>query len=251
MALFGVIGLDADDTLWQNERNYNQAQSEFAQILGQYHSEEWVRERLLVTETRNLEHFGYGIKSFILSMIETAVELTEGRVTGQDVGRLVELARGMVNAPVELLPGVAEVIPLLAKHHRLALITKGDLLDQERKLENSGLAPYFAEVEVVSQKTSAVYAHLLRRYEVAPNRFVMVGNSLRSDVLPVLSLGGHAIHIPHETTWAHEQAEAPRPGTPGFYSLPDFTALPELLQKLETGERYKKGSSKLAETADY
>lgn len=250
MAIFGVIGLDADDTLWHNERNYNQAQSEFAKILGQYHNEEWVRERLYITETRNLEHFGYGIKSFILSMIETAVELTEGRVTGQDIGRLVELARGMINAPVELLPGVAQAIPLLAEHHRLALITKGDLLDQERKLENSGLSRYFSEVEVVSQKTPAVYAQLLRRFEVAPNRFVMVGNSLRSDVLPVLSLGGHAVYIPHETTWAHEQAEMPRPGTPGFHSLADFTGLPALLQKLENGERFKKGSSNMANFAD-
>jgi putative hydrolase of the HAD superfamily len=230
---FNLIGFDADDTLWHTERYYVEAQASFVKLLSQYHPEEWIRERLLQTETRNIHHFGYGIKAFALSMIETAVELTEGRISGQDVRVLIETARGMLNAEVELLKNVAETIPHLAASHRLALITKGDLMDQEKKIARSGLGEYFGEVEIVSQKTAEVYARLLTRFSVRPERFLMVGNSLRSDILPVLELGGSAVHIPYALTWELEAASQPEPGTPGFFALDDLGQLPALLEKLE------------------
>lgn len=234
MPTFELIGLDADDTLWENEQYYTQSQTQFAALLSHYHPEEWVTERLYQTETRNIQHFGYGIKAFVLSMIETAVELTEGRVSGADIGELVKIARAMIDQEVELLDGVRESLPVLSARHRLAIITKGDLLDQERKVERSQIGAHFAHVEVVSHKTSAAYARLLERHKVPPERFLMVGNSLRSDILPVLELGGSAAYIPQASTWLHEIAEAPAPGTRGFYQLESFAQLPGLLQQLES-----------------
>jgi putative hydrolase of the HAD superfamily len=228
-----LIGFDADDTLWHNERYYVEAQARFAQLLSQYHPEEWVREQLLQTETRNLQHFGYGIKAFALSMIETAVELTEGRISGQDVRELIEVAREMLNAEIELLEHVGETIPQLAANHALVLITKGDLLDQEKKIARSGLGKYFQHVEIVSRKAPDVYAQLLARLSVAPEHFLMVGNSLRSDILPVLALHGYAVYIPHALTWEHEAATPPQPGEPGYFRLDDFSQLPGLLVKIE------------------
>ena len=233
MPKFDLIGLDADDTLWENERYYTQAQTQFAGLLRHYHSEEWVTERLYQTETRNIQHFGYGIKAFVLSMIETAVELTEGRVSGADIGELVKIARGMIEQEVELLDGVRASLPLLANHCALAVITKGDLLDQERKVERSNIGSFFQHVEVVSHKSPAAYSRLLQRHNIAPQRFLMVGNSLRSDILPVLELGGNAAYIPQANTWLHEVAEAPAPGTRGFYQLKSFAQLPALLAALE------------------
>lgn len=235
MPRFDLIALDADDTLWHNERLYLQTQTRFAELLAQFHPADWVAERLYRTETRNLAHYGYGIKAFALSMIETALELSEGRLAGADVQRLIDWAREMLSAEVELLAQVAETIPLLAAQgRRLTVITKGDLLDQEGKLARSGLAEYFAEIDVVSTKTPASYQRVLRRWGAAPERFLMVGNSLRSDILPVLALGGSAVYIPYETTWQHEMAELPAPGTPGFYVLEDLGQLPPLLARLET-----------------
>ncbi len=233
MARFDLIALDADDTLWHNERLYIQAQARFFQLLAQFHPAEWVAERLYHTETRNLEHFGYGIKAFALSMIETAVELSEGRLTGQDVQVLIDMAREMLSAEVELLAQVAETVPLLVQRGwRLTVITKGDLLDQEGKLARSGLASYFSQIEVVSHKTPASYQRVLKRWGVEPGRFLMVGNSLRSDILPVLELGGSAVYIPYETTWQHELADVPPAGTPGYYALEHLGQLPELLDRL-------------------
>jgi putative hydrolase of the HAD superfamily len=232
MPPFDLIAFDADDTLWQNERLFINAQQRFIQLLSQYHPPEWISQRLDATEARNIEHFGYGIKAFALSMIETAVELTEGRVAGEDIGVLVDLARQMLRAPVELLEGVAEVIPQLAARHRLMLITKGDLLDQESKINRSGLAQYFPYVEIVSQKTPATYTRILERYGIAPARFLMIGNALRSDILPVLELGGNAVYIPQDTTWAHEAATPPPDGYPGYYALNHLTELLPLLEKL-------------------
>ncbi len=233
---FELIGLDADDTLWHNERLYSAAQARFASLLAQYHDADWISERLFQTETRNIQHFGYGIKAFALSMIETAVELTEGRISGQDVQALVDLAREMLDAPVELLEHVAESLPLVAERHALMLITKGDLLDQERKLARSGLGGYFRDVEVVSHKNSRTYADLLLRRAVQPARFLMVGNSLRSDILPVMEMGGSAVYIPYAETWAHEEAEPPDPGQPGFHQLQHFGQLPALLAQLAAAD---------------
>lgn len=234
MSKFDLIAFDADDTLWHNERLYVDAQSRFVELLAHYHDPDWIRERLYQTETRNLQHFGYGIKAFALSMLESAVELTEGRLTGQDVKTLIDLAKGMLTAPVELLPHVSEVIPQLAKQYPLMVITKGDLLDQETKITRSGLGQYFRDIEVVSHKTRETYARLLEKHALSSERFLMVGNSIRSDILPTLELGGTAIHIPYETTWLHEMAEPPT-RQPGFYALEDMGQLPGLLEKTNCG----------------
>ncbi len=209
------------------------AQTRFAQLLSHYHRPEWVNERLYQTETHNIQHFGYGIKAFALSMIETAVELTEGRITGADVQVLISLAKEMLSANVQLLDHVAGTIPQLAERYRLMVITKGDLLDQETKISRSGLGQYFQYIEVVSQKTSASYERILKRYSIAPGRFLMVGNSLRSDVLPILELGGNAVYIPYETTWLHEIADPPPAEQPGYYPLENLGQLSALVKKLE------------------
>jgi putative hydrolase of the HAD superfamily len=232
MPTFDMLAFDGDDTLWHNERLYAQAQARFAELLARYHDPEWVHERLYQTETRNLEHFGYGIKAFALSMIETAVELTEGRISGGDIQTLVNLARGMMTAEVELLAYVAETIPQLASAYNLMLITKGDLLDQERKIERSGLGSYFQSIEIVSHKNQASYARVLERYRLLPQRFLMVGNSLRSDVLPVLDLGGSAVYVPYEITWQHEVVDPPPDERAGYYALENLGQLLALIQKL-------------------
>jgi putative hydrolase of the HAD superfamily len=236
MPRFDLLAFDADDTLWQNERLYVEAQARFAELLAHYHSEEWIKDRLYRAETRNLEHFGYGVKAFALSMIETAVELTEGRISGQDLQTLVNLARGMLHARVDLMEGIPEALDLLKVRYSLMLVTKGDLFEQENKIARSGLDGCFRHIEIVSQKTAPVYQSLLERYSVSPGRFLMVGNSLRSDILPVLEIGGHAVYIPHELTWQHEHADPPPANQPGFYQLEHFGLLPALLQQIEAGK---------------
>ena len=227
-----LIAFDADDTLWQNETLYHHAQDVFVDLLRQYHSEEWIRERLFETEMRNLAHFGYGIKAFALSMIETAVELTEGRISGAEIGVVVAQARAMIDANIELLPGVEQVLRHLHGRYPLALITKGDLLDQHRKVQRSGLANYFEHVEVVADKNDDTYSALMAKMGVPPAGFMMVGNSLKSDILPVLRLGGQAVYIAHALTWAHESAPTPAPGTPGYFELETISALPVVLAGL-------------------
>jgi putative hydrolase of the HAD superfamily len=233
MARFDVVAFDADDTLWQNERLFVVAQDEFKQLLAQYHRPEWIADRLYETEMRNLKHFGYGIKAFALSMIETAVELTEGRITGRDIQTIVDAARTMLCAEVELLEHAADTLAQLTERYRLMVITKGDLLDQEAKIARSGLAAYFTHVEIVSDKRPENYARLLARHGVDPERFLMIGNSLRSDILPVLAIGGSAVYVPHELTWAHEAAETPGAQQPNFYEVAHLGLLPALLDELE------------------
>jgi putative hydrolase of the HAD superfamily len=234
MPHFDLIAFDADDTLWHNERLYVAMQTRFAQLLAHYHDPEWVNERLYQTESRNIAHFGYGVKSFALSMIETSIELTEGRIAGSDIQKIIEMAREMLASEVELLPGVRETLSALAQHYPLMLITKGDLLDQETKLARSGLAAFFRHIEVVSHKTRASYSELLGRYGIAPQRFLMVGNSLKSDILPILELDGSAVLIPFEITWLHEAADEPASDHPGYHRLTGMDALPGLLADLET-----------------
>jgi putative hydrolase of the HAD superfamily len=232
MPAFNLIALDADDTLWHNETLYRKSRDEFVRLLGDAASEQTIVDTLDATEGRNLELFGFGIKAYTLSLIETAVELTGGKISGAEIQHIIELARGLLNSPVELLDGVRETLPLLAAGYRLMLLTKGDLLDQERKLSHSGLAEYFSEVEIISRKDQASYARVLRRYSISPDRFMMVGNSLRSDVLPVLALGGSGVFIPFEIVWLHEQAETPPADARGFYELKRFSELPALLATL-------------------
>ncbi len=200
-----VIAFDADDTLWHNENIYINTHEKFKQLLRQYHNDEWIQQRLNETEIRNLQHFGYGIKGFTLSMIETAIELSEGRVSANEIQKIVDLGKEMLRAPVELLDGVAATIAQLASSYKLMLITKGDLLDQESKIARSGLGDYFSHIEVVSEKDVETYRRLVAKHGIAPERFLMVGNSLKSDILPVIVMGGQAVYIPYQTTWVHER----------------------------------------------
>jgi putative hydrolase of the HAD superfamily len=233
MPHFEVIAFDADDTLWHNERLYVNAQAKFKALLTQYHSADWIDARLYEAELRNLPHFGYGIKAFALSMIETAVELTEGRIAGHDIQVIIDAAKEMLAAEVELLAYSAETITRLADVYALMLITKGDLRDQEAKIARSGLAAHFRYIEIVSEKNPECYAGLLKRYAIAPEHFLMVGNSLRSDIMPVLSLGAHAVYVPYQLTWAHEVIDPPPAVQAGFYELEHLGQLPALLEKLE------------------
>lgn len=199
-----TIAFDADDTLWHNERIFLSAKEKYKSLLSKYHDGNWIEERLDAAEMRNIKHFGYGIKGFTLSMVETAVELTEGRVKGYEIREIITLAREMLASPIEVLDGVEKTIKSLADDFHLMLITKGDLFDQETKLARSGLGDYFDDVEIVSQKNREVYQRITMHYRIEPKEFVMVGNSLKSDVLPVLEIGSNAVHIPYETEWFHE-----------------------------------------------
>ena len=230
MSRFQVIAFDADDTLWHNERLYVNAQARFGELLAHYHSPEWIDERLYQAEMRNLPHFGYGIKAFALSMIETAVELTEGRISGRDIQLIMDTAKEMLAAEVELLEHAAETVADLAHSYALMLITKGDLHDQERKIARSGLGPHFQHVEIVSEKSRGTYTALLQRHAIPPERFLMVGNSLRSDILPVLALGASAVYVPYRLTWAHEVVEPPPAEQPGYFELEHLGLLPGLLE---------------------
>lgn len=227
--MFDVIAFDADDTLWHNETLFTVTQDSYRELLTPYLQRPWTGEELYATELRNLQHFGYGIKGFTLSMIETAIELTGGQVPARIVQQIIDLGKAMLSAPVELLDHVAEVIPALAEPHRLLLITKGDLFDQEAKIARSGLADYFRQIEIVSDKTTAIYRALLAKHGVAPERFLMVGNSLRSDILPVLALGARAVYIPYHVTWAHEQV-AREALPPGLVELEHIGQLPAWLE---------------------
>jgi putative hydrolase of the HAD superfamily len=233
MSAFDLIAFDADDTLWHNERLYTDAQVHFRQLLAQYQNPEWVDQHLYQTEVRNLEHFGYGIKAFTLSMIETAIDLTEGRVSAWDIQAIIDLAKGMLAADVELLEYTATTIQELAKTYELMLITKGELRDQEMKIARSGLASHFKHVEIVSDKNRQSYTTLLRREAIEPERFLMVGNSLRSDILPVLEIGASAVYIPYSMTWAHEAGETPPADHPRFYTIEHLGQLPDLLRKID------------------
>jgi len=232
MPTFEFIAFDADDTLWHSERLYADAQKRFAQLLANYHDPEWINDRLYQTETRNIQHFGYGIKAFALSLIETAIELTERRISSQEIQEIVGWAKQMLNAEVELLPQVSQIIPRLASQYPLMVITKGDLLDQEMKIRKSGLENYFQHIEIVSQKTLETYGKLFKKYSITPSRFLMVGNSLPSDILPILKLGGSAVHIPYEITWLHETAEQPPIDQTGYHQLETIGQLPPLLERI-------------------
>ena len=230
MTAFELISLDADDTLWHNESIFTSTQKLFCELLARYHSLEWIEQRLYETEKENLQHFGYGVKGFTLSMIETAIELTEGRVTASEVQSILDLGRSMLKAPVDLLDGVGDTIVELSKSHRLILLTKGDLFDQESKLARSRLGEHFSAVEIVSEKRASTYAAVMKRHGVTPERFLMVGNSLKSDILPVLEAGGAAVHIPYHTTWKHELVEDSALAGKHFARLTHFRELPDWIR---------------------
>ena len=222
-----TIGFDADDTLWHNERFFRLTQERFAESLRDFTEPEHLSDRLLAAEKRNLGHYGYGIKGFVLSMIETAIEVTEERVPASVIADLIAAGQEMLSHPIELLPGVEETILSLKGSVRLVLVTKGDLLDQERKLAQSGLGDHFDRVEIVSEKTAPTYARIFGDGTPA----AMVGNSLRSDVLPAIEAGAVGIHVPHDLTWELEHAEAPI-DEPRFHRIDSMSALPDLLHRI-------------------
>lgn len=226
-----TIGFDADDTLWHNEVFFRLTQNRFAELLAEYVAPEVLQDQLLAVERRNLGVYGYGVKGFTLSMIETALQVTKGAVSGRVIAELMAAGREMLAHPIDLLPYARQTVMELAKTHQIILITKGDLLDQERKLAQSGLGDLFHGVEIVSEKTTPVYAAIFARHGALIDQSVMVGNSLKSDVLPMIAAGGWGIHIPHDLTWAHEHAAEPI-GNPRFFALPDLAGLSDLVGKL-------------------
>jgi putative hydrolase of the HAD superfamily len=221
-----TIAFDADDTLWHNERIFLAAKEKYSRLLAGYHDREWVEQRLDEAESRNILHFGYGIKGFTLSMIETACELTEGRVSGTEIREIIGLAREMLAAPIEVLDGVHETIEVLAPDFSLMVVTKGDLFDQEAKLARSGLGDYFDRVEIVSKKINTTYQDILDRNDIRSDEFVMVGNSLRSDILPVLEIGARAVYVPYETEWFHEKVSEDELREKDFATLASVAELP-------------------------
>ncbi len=232
-----TIGFDADDTLWQNEAFFRLTQDRFVRLLADHAQPAHLHDRLLAAERRNLGHYGFGVKGFTLSMIETAIEVTEGRVSGSVIAEIMAAGREMLSHPIELLPHAEQSVRALAASHRVLLITKGDLLDQERKLAQSGLGDLFHGVEIVSDKTAAVYAGIFARHGAAAETAMMVGNSLKSDVLPAIAAGGWGVHVPHGLTWALEHADAPI-GHSRFHSLTNLGALPDLVAQLDHPHNY-------------
>ncbi len=227
-----VIAFDGDDTLWHNETLFSVTQEKFRALLRPYVEEADIDASLLATEKRNLALFGYGIKGFTLSMIETAIEVSGGRVETTDIQRLIDYGKSMLDHPVELLDGVSEIVDSLRQHYRLMLITKGDLFDQESKIARSGLADLFWKIEIVSEKDPATYRRLFNAHDIAPEEFLMVGNSVKSDILPVLEVGGRAVHVPYHVTWEHEHADPLAAAQHAFRTLDSLLELPTLLRDL-------------------
>lgn len=199
-----VIGFDADDTLWVNEPYFQEVERQFCQILKPYLVENETSKVLFETEMQNLDIYGYGAKGFMLSMIETALRATNGKISASELNLIIEKGKSLMNMPIQLLDGVEQVLQQLQGKYRLILATKGDLLDQERKLQKSGLAGYFHHIEIMSDKHENNYKKLLTHLDIEPAGFLMVGNSLKSDVLPVVAIGANAVHVPFEVTWQHE-----------------------------------------------
>lgn len=199
-----IIAFDADDTLWVNEPYFREYEKKFAELLSQYFSEEIIVEEFFKTEIRNLNLYGYGAKGFMLSMIETAIRITDGAVSAEIIDKIIMHGKSLIDMPVELINGVESVLLKLKNNYRIILATKGDLLDQERKLRKSGLMEYFHHIEIMSDKKENDYRDIINRMDVEPHDFMMIGNSLKSDILPVLNLGGLGVYVPFHTTWQYE-----------------------------------------------
>ena len=200
-----VIAFDADDTLWVNEPYFRDVEHEFAKLLSPYETENKINQELFKKEMDNLELYGYGIKGFMLSMIESAIEISNNTISSSEITKILNFGKTMLNIPIELLDGVEQVLKILNEKYIIILATKGDLLDQERKLEKSGLMKYFSHIEVLSDKKEKNYNRLIQFLNIQPSEFLMVGNSLKSDILPLINLKAEAIHVPYHTTWEHEE----------------------------------------------
>ncbi len=227
-----VVGFDGDDTLWHSETRFHVTQGEFHELLKQHVPEADADRRLAEMELKNLGIYGYGVKSFTLSMLETAIELTEGQIPASDLKVILGWGKRMLMEPTELLDGVEETLHKLSPSYDMLLITKGDLFDQESKLAQSGLGDLFLGVEILTEKNVDTYRGVFRRRSIQPKDFVMVGNSLRSDVVPVVSLGGHAVHIPYEVTWDHEHVPEEEMPKEGWRRIASIRELPGLLEEL-------------------
>jgi len=202
-----IIAFDADDTLWHNEPYFDEAQERFAQLFQDYASKQEILQLILSHQVKNLPLYGFGIKAFTLSMIDSALELTNNKISGDGIQKIITIGRDLLQKPVELLPYVEEVLATLYGKYKLVVATKGDLKDQHRKLHDSGIGHYFHHIEVLSDKKELDYQKMLQRLEINPTDFIMIGNSLKSDVLPILNIGGHGIHIPYHTTWEYEKID--------------------------------------------
>lgn len=234
--LIDLIAFDGDDTLWHDLPLFHAAVGTFKELLRGYADEERIDQVLLETETRNLRHFGYGVKGFTLSLIETALDLTEERIPASRLRAILELGKETMASPVELLPGAREAVAALSHGHRLLLVTKGELFHQEAKVARSRIGNCFCAVEIVASKDRAAYEMILARHGVAPERFLMVGNSLPSDIVPVLALGGYGVHIPYSADWSHETlpegqyAELLEGGR--YFQIPEIASLPQLVERI-------------------
>jgi putative hydrolase of the HAD superfamily len=230
---FDLIAFDADDTLWVNEPLYRMGRERFSHLMQKYGPLEDLDALADELEIDNLKYYGYGAVSFVISLIESAIKWTEGRVSAADIQGLIDLSKEMIEADLPLLDGVESTVAALAADFPLMLITKGDLLHQQMKVDRSGLAPYFRYVEVVSEKSPPTYAAILERLGVEPARFLMVGNSMRSDILPVLDIGAWAAYVPNDMTWAHEVVEPQKPPQERYFEIQSLTALPGLIAGLD------------------
>lgn len=227
-----MIAFDADDTLWYAEKYYQNAQEELKNILSPWQNGETVDEIIYEAELRNLPQFGCGVKAFLLTMIDVAIQASDGDIRGEEIEKIIALGRSMLEEEVMLRPHVAETLETLPKTYQLMVITKGDLLDQTAKIARSGLASYFSQVEVVSEKTLKTYRDILDKYSLDPETFLMVGNSLRSDILPILKLGGRAVYIPSDITWAHELVPDFDRSHERFFELDHIGQIPNLIAEI-------------------
>jgi putative hydrolase of the HAD superfamily len=232
-----VLAFDGDDTLWHNETHFHLTQQALRELVLKHAPDADVGRRLFATEMANLSLYGYGIKSFTLSMLETAIEVTDGRIPATDLAVILGWGKRMLQEPTELLDGVTEALQEVSRRYSLMLITKGDLFDQESKLARSGLAELFSGVEILSDKTVGSYRAVISRRGIEPGEFVMVGNSLRSDILPVVEMGGRAVHIPYHLTWEHEQVDDGFLPSDGWYRLERIGQLSDLLASLDGAAR--------------
>ena len=228
-----VIGFDADDTLWENEILFRNAEKEYCRVLADYQPKENILSSLLVTELRNMEIYGYGIKAFVLSLIENALLISDKKITASQTSLIINIGKNMLQKKVILLDGVKETLSNLSGQFKLILATKGDLLDQERKLKNSGLLKFFSHVEIMTEKHEENYQKLLKDTETTADHFLMVGNSVKSDIIPVLNLGGYAVYIPFKETWALEYSDSSKIKNNRFFQIEYIKEIPTLFNDSE------------------
>lgn len=236
-----LVGFDADDTLWRSQDYFDEAQLEFERLIARYVDldDAKARQHLYDVEKRNIALFGYGVKGMVLSMIESAVAITAERISASDVHCIVQLGKALLQHPVELLPGIREAVEAVAAEHDVVLITKGDLFHQEAKVRQCGFAQLFGRIEIVSEKDTATYARLLEEFGLPAQRFVMVGNSLRSDIAPVLALGGWGVHVPYHTTWVHEnEADIAPDDEPRLRRVAQAASLPAAVHEIAALARH-------------